>query len=69
MTSPDTTAICPSCGSGQSVQIVYGLPSFRLFKASERGEVAIGGCIVGREGGDPDRQCRDCGHEWVSARM
>ena len=63
---PTATPPCPRCGSAETVPVAYGLPDEPLFEAAQRGEVAIGGCIVGRPGGDPDRACRACGHEWVS---
>ena len=57
---------CPRCGA-VSVPIVYGLPSYELFDAADRGEVALGGCCV-IIGGDPQptRACRgvDCGLEF-----
>ena len=37
---------CPNCSS-PSIPIVFGLPAFELFEAAERGEVALGGCVVG----------------------
>lgn len=53
---------CPECGSTEVIPIVYGMPDWDLHLASERGEVAIGGCIV--IGDDPTHQCRACGHEF-----
>ena len=50
---------CPRCESTDATRIVYGLPDQELFAASERGEVALGGCIVGDE--SPDYECRGCG--------
>jgi hypothetical protein len=54
---------CPRCGAA-SVPIVYGLPSYDLFDAADRGEVALGGCMV--EDDQPTRACRgvDCGLEF-----
>ena len=54
---------CPRCGAA-SVPIVYGLPSYELFDAADRGEVALGGCMVLDE--QPTRACRgvDCGLEF-----
>jgi hypothetical protein len=53
--------ICAECG-GNGVRIVYGLPSLDLAEAAERGEVALGGCVIGDD--DPNLQCRACGNEW-----
>jgi hypothetical protein len=48
----------PRCGSTDAVQIIYGLPDFELGEAAQRGEVLLGGCIVGPE--SPDYECRNC---------
>lgn len=61
LASSDAAGLCPSCG-GTITEIVYGLPSLELFEAAERGEVAIGGCVL--FGNDPDRQCASCGQTW-----
>jgi len=50
---------CPTCGSTDAVRIAYGYPSHQMFEASERGEISLGGCIVGEE--SPDYECRACG--------
>jgi hypothetical protein len=44
------------------VPIVYGLPDPSTFEASERGEVELGGCLVGDA--DPDMACTACGYRW-----
>jgi hypothetical protein len=63
MTSRTTTTACPRCGS-RSIPIVYGLPGMELFEAADRGEVALGGCVI--EDGAPEWRCRgvDCGLEF-----
>jgi hypothetical protein len=50
---------CPSCAATDLVPIVYGYPDSELFEAADRGEVAIGGCVV--YGNDPKWLCRVCG--------
>ena len=57
---------CPSCGSTDAIRIEYGYPTDELFEASRRGEVRLGGCIVGDE--SPDYECRACGARlpWVA---
>jgi hypothetical protein len=50
---------CPRCGSTDAVRIVYGYPTFELFEAEQRGEVSLGGCIVGDE--SPDYASCGCG--------
>jgi hypothetical protein len=56
--SAGSPPICPQCGSADAVPIAYGLPSFDMFEEAERGEVALGGCIV--SGNDPAWQCTSC---------
>jgi hypothetical protein len=49
------------------VPIVYGYPTSELFEVAERGEVRLGGCVIGNE--SPDYECRDCRAllPWVAA--
>ena len=49
---------CPSCGSTDAVQIVYGYPDAELGEAEKRGEIILGGCLVGPE--SPEFECRNC---------
>lgn len=58
--------ICAACGEKAVVNIEYGIPSHEAFEASERGEIALGGCCVGDN--DPERHCLKCGHEWFIKR-
>jgi DNA-directed RNA polymerase subunit RPC12/RpoP len=53
---------CPSCGSRKVVRIVYGMPGPDLVEAYERGEVELGGCVIGEN--DPEWHCKKCGHDW-----
>lgn len=61
-----TATTCPRCG-GPSIPVVYGLPDMELFRASDRGEVALGGCTIEltADGAQisPGRACvgEDCG--------
>ena len=59
-----TTAVCPKCGNDSGIPIAYGLPGIELMDAAQRGEVALGGCIVMPD--NPDWRCTDaaCGHAW-----
>ena len=50
---------CPHCGSARVIPIVYGLPGPELFQAAERGEVALGGCLV--DDRNPMWHCNGCG--------
>ena len=58
---------CPTCGSRRAVPIVYGYPTSELFEEAERGDVRLGGCVIGTE--SPDYECRDCQAllPWVAA--
>jgi hypothetical protein len=58
-------AKCPRCGSSDAVPIVYGYPDGDLFEQAQRGEVAIGGCVI--MGDDPTHRCRACGHAFVAS--
>ena len=51
---------CPFCG-GKAVPILYGMPTFDAFQRAERGELAIGGCILSDDA--PAWQCAE-GHEF-----
>jgi len=53
---------CPECQAADTVPIVYGLPGPEIFAAAERGELAIGGCVV--EFDNPRWACRACTHRW-----
>jgi len=61
MRGPSTVAHvfppCPECESRDAVAIAWGYPSAETWEA-ERGEVVIGGCLVGPE--SPAYECRDC---------
>lgn len=48
---------CPVC-KGSVIEIAYGLPDGELMEAGQRGEVALGGCMV--EPGLPTHTCRMC---------
>ena len=45
------------------VPIVWGMPDEELFESADRGEVALGGCIV--TGEDPHYECRRCSSRWA----
>lgn len=58
--------ICPVCKEKTGVNIMYGMPGPELFDLIERGEVALGGCVI--IDGQPDRRCTACGAEWLIKR-
>lgn len=49
---------CPRCGSYRIVRILYGLPPADVGAAAGRGEVILGGCMVGED--PPEWGCGDC---------
>ncbi len=58
MHTPTTFPPCPTCGSAGVVRIVYGYPAPETFEAADRGEIALGGCVIGEE--SPAYECREC---------
>ena len=40
---------CPACAAEAPVRIAYGYPTGDMFGASQRGELALGGCVVGSD--------------------
>ena len=60
-------ATCPRCGAfAPMLPIKFGLPSHELFEAAERGEVVLGGCLVG--GVLPTHRCTACGESVILAQ-
>ncbi len=53
---------CPECGSTDIVRIMYGLPTIETEQAAQRGEVALGGCVI--NAAQPERLCRTCGQRF-----
>ena len=43
--------------------IIFGYPMAELREAAERGEVALGGCVVSGE--DPTHRCAACGQDVI----
>lgn len=56
--------ICPKCKSNNIIPIMYGYPTHEAFEEAEKGNIKLGGCEVFIGGGQPDRFCKDCEHEW-----
>jgi len=59
MPASTTFPPCPTCGSTDGIRIVYGYPPLELWQAEQRGEIVLGGCVIGPE--SPDYECRSCG--------
>ena len=49
---------CPHCRSKTGVPVQYGFPTLASVDAAERGEVVLGGCVLGDD--DPPRACTSC---------
>jgi hypothetical protein len=58
--------VCPRCGSGNVIPIVYGYPSPELEKQSQRGKVMLGGCCVGDD--NTQWYCKECENRWRKER-
>ena len=55
---------CPKCKSSDSViPIMYGYPSIETWGKHDRGQIALGGCVIAEE--NPDYHCDECMYEWV----
>jgi DNA-directed RNA polymerase subunit RPC12/RpoP len=65
--SDDSTAViperltCPECGAKELLPVLMGMPTPALEEAALRGEVMLGGCIIGPD--DPEYACARCGFE------
>jgi len=49
---------CSQCGGRNVLTISYGLPSPETFASAERGEIALGGCVI--EINAPRWECGNC---------
>lgn len=58
---------CPKCGS-KAIPVVYGYPTPEVEARRDRGEIALGGCMVGL-GTEPDFRCTSCGCGWRHPRL
>lgn len=53
---------CSTCG-GKVVIINYGEPTYEAYQAEQRGELVLGGCLIGPNA--PDWQCVQCGAQFL----
>lgn len=53
---------CKTCKANTGIPILRGEPDAEAEEARARGEVVLGGCLIGVD--DPDWYCRGCGREW-----
>ena len=58
---------CPKCKKRNSIRVVYGYPGEEMMKSAQKGEISLGGCIVGRN--SPDRFCKTCDATWLSKKV
>jgi hypothetical protein len=49
---------CDLCGKTPARRVLYGYPSPELIERARRGEVILGGCLIGGE--QPNWLCRKC---------
>jgi hypothetical protein len=57
---PEPAAAGPMHCGRRMIPIVYGYPSHDMHESAGRGEIRIGGCMIG--GSSPDWECPVCGH-------
>jgi hypothetical protein len=43
---PKSKKFCPKNHSNKLIPIIYGLPGDKMLKASEKGKIILGGCVV-----------------------
>jgi len=52
---------CPECGASiKELPVVYGYPSAEMLEMQERGEIILGGCVVGQDPGYRIYGCAKC---------
>ena len=51
--------LCPLCRQNKVLEIMYGMPTYEMFQAAEKGEVVLGGCCI--EDSSPNWRCPTCG--------
>lgn len=58
--------LCPICGVGNPLEIVYGVASEEMSEAAAAGQIALGSIDVGSEDGVLAFRCREtaCATEW-----
>ena len=54
--------ICPRCRSIEIIPIQYGLPAPEMVEQHKKGQVKIGGCVVGED--SPRWYCKECNYEF-----
>lgn len=54
---------CPACRAAEVIPIAYGFPGPPLMEAADRGQVALGGCVVHDD--MPEWRCAECGDEFA----
>lgn len=57
---------CPSCGLNEGVPLIWGAADEQTWKAVQRGEAVLAGCMMQPAGGSvPDHACLNCSHRWI----
>lgn len=58
----DIARLCPTCGSTEVDEVVYGYPGEELLEAVRQRRVVLGGCVVSPD--SPRWSCAGCGLRW-----
>ena len=59
---------CPSCGEHTVVKLLFGMPGPGMFEASDRGDVALGGCCIDSDYTGREVTCTECGWQGTHTR-
>jgi len=51
---------CPNCDEGRALPVLMGLPGPEAWELAERGEVILGGCVLGPVHIDQPMECDSC---------
>lgn len=60
----DAKSTCQACG-GKLIPIIYGLPSPAMFRAAQKDQIILGGCV--ETSNNPHWKCQGCGKDFGPA--
>ena len=61
--------VCPCCGSGSVIPILYGVSNPTAHALVSHGVLELGdGSAAGPDGTRPTSRCRSCDHAWTTSR-
>ena len=58
MFTDNKVPVCPECNSENVIPIVYGYPDYTAERKAKKGEILLGGCVIGIN--DPEWYCKEC---------